>query len=344
MFARLVRTLGCLAALAVPLVAVWAAVEPAPTIEKGNKPDYPRVSLATRYAVDPQWPRDPKSLAWGAVPGVAVDAHDNVFVFVRAEPPVRVYDKQGQLLRTWGTGQLNLAHHLKIGPDGAIWAADVGLHVVRKFTPEGQLLLTLGTPGKPGCDATHLDQPTDMAVTPAGDVFVSDGYGNNRVVQFNGQGKFVQAWGEMGVQPGQFSTPHAIARDSQGRLYVADRNNVRIQIFDETGKLLDVWNDLLTPWGFWITAGDDIWVCGSSPMGWRPEDEVLGCPPKDQLFMRLDRTGKLCQLWTVPKGNGPGSPAGELDWVHCLAVDSEGSIYAGDIKGERIQKFVRQSR
>src|SRR5262249_37260005 len=134
-----------------------------------------------------------------------------------------------------------------------------------KFTPEGKLLLTLGTPGTAGRDSTHLNRPTDMVVTPAGDVFVADGYGNARVVHFDKSGKFVKAWGELGHKPGQFSIPHAIALDSKGRLYVADRNNVRVQIFDQSGKLLDEWRDVVVPWGFCVTKDDEIWVCGSSP-------------------------------------------------------------------------------
>src|SRR5205823_14831686 len=131
---------------------------------------------------------------------------------------------------------------------------------------EGKLLLTIGTPNHAGCDETHLDKPTDMAITPAGDVFVADGYGNARVVHFDKNGKFVKAWGELGHKPGQFSIPHAIAVDSRGRLFVADRNNVRVQVFDQQGNFLEEWKDLLVPWGFGALKHDEFWVCGSSPM------------------------------------------------------------------------------
>lgn len=318
--------------------------------EPGKEPKYPRETIARTYEADPHWPRDPLVLTWAAVPGVAVDAEDHVYVFVRAKPPVRVYSPEGVLLRTWGDEHLHTAHHLKIDHEGNVWAADIGLHVVRKFTPTGELLLTLGTPGKPGEDASHFDQPTDMAIARDGQVFVSDGYGNNRVVQFDAQGKFVRAWGEMGTRPGEFSLPHAIALAGDGLLYVADRNNVRVQIFDQSGQYVRAWNDLVVPWGFCVTqegaatgdraAGGRLWICGSSPMGWRERDVVLGCPPKDQLFMCLDTEGRVRQLWTVPRGDGPTAPPGALDWVHCLAVDSRGAIYAGDIMGQRIQKFV----
>jgi DNA-binding beta-propeller fold protein YncE len=254
---------------------------------------------------------------------------------------VQVYDADGRFLRAWGKDTIKSAHHIKIDHEGNVWIADIGQHVVQKYTPEGKLLLTLGTKDHAGTDSTHLNMPTDMAITPQGDVFVSDGYGNARVVHFDKQGKFVKAWGKLGSKPGEFSIPHAIAY-CKGRLYVADRNNVRVQVFDPSGKLLDVWQNVITPWGLCVTKDDEIWVCGSSPMQWRKEDAALGCPPKDQVFMKFNADGKLLQLWTVPKGADGLERPGELNWVHAIAVDSRGNLYAGDIKGKRAQKFVRQ--
>jgi DNA-binding beta-propeller fold protein YncE len=215
---------------------------------------------------------------------------------------------------------------------------------VMKFTPEGRLLLELGTRDQPGCDAAHFNMPTDVAVTPAGDVFISDGYGNNRVAHFDKAGRFVKDWGKLGTAPGEFSIPHAIAVDSRGRLYVADRNNVRVQVFDQAGRLLDVWANVVTPWGLWVTDKDEVWVCGSSPEVWETagKGNPLGCPPKDQVLMRFTPEGRLVQLWTVPKGEDGKEKPGELNWVHCIALDSHGDVYAGDIIGKRIQKFLRQ--
>jgi DNA-binding beta-propeller fold protein YncE len=182
-----------------------------------------------------------------------------------------------------------------------------------------------------------------VAVTPDGQVFVADGYGNSRVVHFDARGRFVKAWGRLGIAPGEFNLVHAIALDSKGRVYVAGRNNTRIQVFDPSGKLLDVWQNLIVPGGFCMTPDDELWVCGSSPMRWREEDTGLGCPPKDQVFMRFDTTGKLLQLWTVPKGIDEEEQPGDLNWLHGIAVDSQGNIYATDIMGERAQKFVRKN-
>ncbi len=310
--------------------------------ESAKGPQYPRVNVSTWYEVDPSWPQRPEGVAWGAMPGVAVDREDNIWVFTRETPPVQVYRPDGTFVRAWGEKVVGKAHQIKFDDEGNVWLADVGNHVVMQFTPQGKLLRTLGTRGEAGCDQSHFDRPTDMVVAPDGDIFVSDGYGNSRIVHFDKQGRFVKCWGKLGTGPGEFSIPHAIVMDSQDRLYVADRNNARIQVFDRDGQFLDQWRNLLVPWSFWMTDDDEIWTCGSSPMVWRPEDNVLGCPPKDQLFMRLDTSGRVLQLWMVPKGEDGQEEPGELNWLHSLALDSHGNIYAVDIIGQRAQKFVRK--
>lgn len=309
-------------------------------------PNYPRINLAPSYVVDATWPRRPQGYDWGHMPGVAVDREDQVWLFTRAQPPIQVYRPDGSLVRAWGSQVVGNAHHIKIDQEGNIWLADIGLHVVRKFSPLGELLLTIGTPGEKGEDETHFDRPTDMAITPAGDVFITDGYGNNRVVHCDARGRFVKAWGKMGTGAEEFSLPHAIACDSQGRLYIADRNNVRIQVYSQAGKLLDSWANVIVPWGFWMTAQDELWVCGCSPMPWEEHPDYpgapLSCPPKDQLVARFNTQGRMLQLWTIPKGTDGQEQPGDLNWVHAVAVDSTGNLYLGDIIGKRAQKFVLQ--
>ena len=316
------------------------------TEDKGKKPDYPRENLAPWYKVDPSWPKRPEEFEWGAVPGVAVDSRDQVWVFTRSTPPIQVYSTDGTLIRAWGENTIKTAHHLKFDFAGNLWAADIGLHVIRKFNPHGEVLLTLGTVGKSGEDETHLDKPTDMVVAPNGDIFVSDGYGNNRVVHFDREGKFVKSWGSLGTKPQQFSLPHAITIDAEGRLYVADRNNCRVLIYSQEGKLLDMWKNVIVPWGFWNTPDNHIWVCGSSPMPWRDDPDYpgapLSCPPKDQVLMKFDTHGRVQQLFTIPKGIDGKEQPGDVNWIHAMAVDSQGNIYVGDIIGRRAQKFVLQ--
>ena len=353
--------LGC--GLIVSAFLSWAAIEPVGVTcaeemasREQNVPNlaqqvnYPRITLSTCYVVDPNWPQRPAELVWGQTPSVFVDKQDRVWVYTRAVPPVHVYDAAtGKLLFTWGKEVFGkylermLAHGIKIDHRGHVWLCDVGNHAIFELDQSGKILRILGTPGEPGCDQSHFYKPTDLAITPEGHVFVTDGYGNARVVHFNEQGRYVGEWGKMGVKPGEFNLPHAIVVDSKGRVYVADRNNARVQVFDQSGKLLDVWQDLLVPWGFWLTDDDQIWVCGCSPMEWRETDEVLSCPPKDQLFMRFDPTGRVRQLWTVPKGIDEQEQPGELNWVHGIALDSQGNIYACDIIGKRVQKFVRKA-
>jgi DNA-binding beta-propeller fold protein YncE len=308
---------------------------------------YPRVNLSIWYEVDPNWPARPADLPWADCPAVAVDRQDRVWIYTRTKPPVQVFSSDGRFLFAWGEevfGKLldrMVAHGLRIDHEDNVWLVDLGNHIVIKLSMEGKILQTLGSPGERGCDDRHFDLPTDVAVTPRGEIYVADGYGNARVAVFDHAGKFLREWGQLGVGAGQFNLVHAVAVDSQGRVYVADRNNARIQVFDRTGKFLAEWRNLLVPWGLWMTPEDELWVCGCSPMIWRDSDEVLSCPPKDQLIARFDTTGRMLQLWTVPKGEDGKEKPGEVNWVHAIALDSKGNVYLGDIVGKRVQKFVR---
>src|SRR5262249_7325992 len=150
---------------------------------------YPAVNLARVYEVDAAWPKRPADMPWKDMPGVAVDAKDNVYVFTRAKPPVQVYSPKGDFLRAWGD-EIASAHHIRIDKEGAVWTTDIERPVVEKYPPDGKRLLQLGTPGKAGRDESHFYMPTDVALTPAGDIFVADGYGNARIVHFDKDGKF----------------------------------------------------------------------------------------------------------------------------------------------------------
>jgi len=305
---------------------------------------YPKINLAVGYEVDPDWPRKPSNISWRYMTGVAVDNEEQVWTLNAIDPPVQVYDRSGKLTKTWGDGLFKGPHYLRIDQEGNIWIADYIRHVVRKFTPDGEVLLTLGTMDEPGDDEAHLNRPTDMAISPNGDVFVTDGYGNNRIVHYDAQGRFVKTWGKLGVDSGDLSQPHSIALDSQGRLYVAERNNARIQLFDQEGNSLGQWRHLINPWGIWISPQDEIYVCGSAPARWT-ERGNLGNPPTDQLLLKFDTTGRVLELSVFPMVQDGKMEAGKLDWVHGIAVDSEGNLYLSDVAdnspAHRVQKFNR---
>lgn len=304
------------------------------------QPNYPPQPTVIEYRVDPDWPQRPAEFGpRAAVPGVAVDGQDRIWCLERCQVPVQIYTADGALVSSWGQDQFKGVHSLRFDRQGNVWITDYVAHVVKKFTPDGQLLLTLGTPGKAGDDATHFHAPTDIAIAPDGSLFVSDGYGNRRVVHLDAQGKFIKAWGTYGSGPGQFSLPHQIVMDSRGVLYVADRNSGRIQLFDQQGRFLEDWSHLIMPWGLWMTAADELWVCGSSPQAWYRDGSYP--PPKDQFFLRLSTDGRVQQLWTVPVGRDGQEQPGECNWLHAVAVDSLGNLYAGDIIGKRVQKLVR---
>ena len=317
------------------------------SIESKEPSPWPAYNSAPVYEVDATWPSRPANIPWSDMPGVAIDKTGNIWCYTRTQPAIQVYSPEGELVNSWTTEANSKAHQIKIDKEGNIWLADTGLHIVRKFKPDGSKLMQIGTAGEPGNDNTHLNKPTDMAIASNGDVFISDGYGNARIVHCDKKGEFIKSWGTLGNTDGRFSIPHAIAIDSKDNIYVADRNNVRIQVYDTEGKLQASWRNIIVPWGFCITENDDIWVCGSTPMKWRFDPKYpgapLGCPPKDQVFMKFRPNGQLIQMWAIPKAIDGKEKPGELNWVHCLAVDKAGNIYSGDIIGKRLQKFVRHT-
>jgi sugar lactone lactonase YvrE len=297
------------------------------------------------YEVEASWPKKPTEFVWNMMPGVYVDKKDNVWCVNRSSIPVQVYAPDGKLICSWDTDIFDGIHFLKVTPDGNVWVANTDKHVVHKFTPKGKLLMTIGVPSEKGCDQAHFNKPTDMAISSSGDIFVADGYGNSRVVRFDKNGKYITEWGRFGQRPGEFDVVHGIVIDSKGLVYIADRNNGRIQVFDQQGKFLDQWTNILVPWGICITEGDEIWSCGSSPMPMANEGSAAGwrgIPPKDQIVVKFDTSGKVKQLWTVPLcAEGQESP-GYVNYIHGIAVDSKNNFYLCDLKGKRVQKFVRK--
>ena len=302
------------------------------------QPSSVRQGDTAHYVVDTTWPKKPARFKWAQMAGIAVDKQDQIYIYTRSQPTVQVYNTDGDLLRAWFIEDSSGSHFIRVGPEGNIWTANISEHVIRKYSPKGKLLLTLGDPGVSGTDKGHFDRPTDMAILPSGDIFVSDGYGNRRVVHFDANGNYVNQWGRQGDGPGQFALPHAIVADSLKRLYVADRENARIQVFGIRGKLLAVWEDVVTPWGLCMTKKDEIWACGSSVKK-DANGRCIVLPPPDEILVKLDIEGKVLSRVTLKKTAAPPGKSGELNWVHAIALDSKGNLYLGDIQGRRAQKF-----
>jgi len=273
------------------------------------------------YQQVPNWAQLPAGAKWEAVSAVDVDAKGNVYVFQRGEPSkVIVFDSKGKLLRTWGERTFPSAHALRIDRQGNVWITDRGWHQVIKFTPDGKVLMELGRKGVAGDNNSTdaLNGPSDVVVAPNGDIFVSDGESTNtRIVKYSKDGKFVKFWGSKGSGPGQLDVPHSIVIDSKGRLYVADRSNKRVEIFDQDGKYLDQMTNAGTPYGLFMTKDDVLYVTD-------------GSQGKEDMTIVDTKSGQI--LGHVAGLTGP----------HMLSVDSTGAVYIAEVRGASVKKFVRK--
>ena len=211
---------------------------------------------------------------------------------------------------------------------GHVWLTDVGRHQVFEYTRDGQLLRTWGVNGVPGNDEGHFNKPTDIAVLPDGSFYVSDGYVNSRVLKFNREGKFEFEWGRKGQGPGEFVVPHGIAVDGKGRVYVADRENDRIQVFSADGKHLATWKNAAfgRPYGIRVGRDDLVYVADG---GEQPKT-----PPNRSKICVLTLEGKV-----VASLGRWGNYDGQFQMAHDVALSPDGSIYVGDINGQRVQKL-----
>ncbi|MGH7112948.1 MAG: peptidyl-alpha-hydroxyglycine alpha-amidating lyase family protein, partial [Stellaceae bacterium] len=202
-----------------------------------------------KYRIIEDWAKLPDKWSFKEVGAVGVDGKDNVYVFNRGEHPVMVFDRDGKFLRSWGEGQYPRAHGVHMGPDDSIYLTDDGGHFVRKCSLDGKVLLELGVPGepKPYMSGEPFHRCTHTALSPKGDIYVSDGYGNAKVHKYSPDGKLLMSWGGPGTNPGEFNIVHNICTDADGWVYVADRENHRIQVFDGNGKYETQWNNLHRP-------------------------------------------------------------------------------------------------
>jgi DNA-binding beta-propeller fold protein YncE len=274
-----------------------------------------------KYRVNIRFGEEPDTMpnGWkfGRVSAVATDSAGEVYVFQRGPKadPIVVFDSAGKYLRSWGKGMFGNAHAIRVDEDDHVWVTDNGDHQVMKFTKTGELLMKLGTKGKAGTDEATFNKPTDIAFAANGDFFVSDGYGNSRVVKFSKEGKYLTAWGKMGTASGDFNLPHSVAVDSKGLVYVSDRENNRIQIFDSNGKFLREWKHLGSTQNIFITPQDEMWI-----ITYRNNIENRTYDTLSGRIMKVDlASGKI-----LGSMESPG---------HWIDVSRKGEIFIGSLTG-----------
>jgi DNA-binding beta-propeller fold protein YncE len=272
---------------------------------------------------------------------VGVDAQDNVYLFTRRQSRVLVYSREGAFLRAWGEDLFTTrTHGLTVGPDNRVYCVDEGNHCIYVFTPTGDLLLTIGTPGvaaETGYDGRTFEsirggppfnRPTNLAVAPSGELYVTDGYGNCKVHRFAATGDLIQSWGESGSGAGRFNLPHGLRVAADGRVLVADRENDRIQVFSPDGRFLEQWTDVQRPTNIAIDRAGNIYV---AELWWRlgqrspVHGEILEDKPgRVSVF---DAAGRLMARWGGPDRCAPGNFVAP----HDICVDSHGDLYVAEV-------------
>jgi len=274
------------------------------------------------------WAKLPPGWSFKEIGAVGTDRQDNVYVFNRGEHPMIVFDRDGNFLKSWGEGVFPRAHGLHMAPDDTIWLTDDGDHTVRQCTLHGKILLEIGIPGRP---APYMsNQPfhrcTHTALSPTGDIYVADGYGNAAVHKFNPKGQLLKSWGAPGTDPGEFNIVHNIVCDDEGWVYVADRENHRIQVFDGDGRYETQWNNLHRPCALFMPKGCQHCLVGELGPGMPVNRNMPNIGPRISV---LDRTGKRIARLGNPAGFGMDPD--RFMAPHGLAIDSRGDLYVGEV-------------
>ena len=303
------------------------------------------------YRVEDGWAKHGMGRNFGSTIGLAMDKDGkSIWVFDRCGgntcensniDPITKYDASGKVMTTFGAKMFNFPHGLFVDADDNLWVTDgrgtppkdgkpgKG-QTVMKLSPEGKVLMTLGTPGVTGTDATHFNAPSDVLVAPNGDIFVADGHGgdtNGRIVKFDKSGKFIKAWGKPGTAPGEFDQPHGLAMDSAGRLFVADRANNRLQIFDQDGKFLAEWKQFGRPSGVAIDKNDTIYVADSQ------SNEKVNPGFTQGIRIGNAKDGKVTGY--IPENKDLGS-------LEAVGVDDAGHVYAGYTGAMNFKRFAKK--
>jgi len=306
--------------------------------------------ISNNYRLVNHWPQLSPGYSTGPAVGIGIDSNQHIFIFSRAgrewkelmpdpstvisgKTVLEIDNKTGRLINSWGDHFFVMPHGLTVDAADNIWVTDVELQQVFKFSHEGTLLMVLGEAGVSGNDANHFDRPTGVAVAADGSFYVSDGYGNSRVVKFSATGKYLFEWGKKGSSDNEFDIPHAIELDDKGNVYVADRENHRIQVFDSNGKFIKQLADKsfghLCSMVFdkkeqRMIAIDDMISLGVQHKG----SDIILFDSAGTSFSRFGRSGQY---------------SGPVCWYHDVAVDKEGNIYVVDLLGGEIQKFEKRN-
>jgi sugar lactone lactonase YvrE len=296
----------------------------------------------------------PEGRTMGSTSAIDIDRAGNIWVADRcganscagsALAPIMKFDSSGKLLASFGAGMFVFPHGITIGPDGNIWVSDgqgrngKG-HQVFKFSPDGKVLMTLGKAGETGEGPDTFNQPSAVGIGRNGDIFVADGHGGNtnaRIVKFTKDGKFIKTWGKKGTGPGEFDAPHALAFDSKGRLFVADRGNDRIQIFDQDGAFLDQWTQFSRPSGLFIDKNDVIYVSDSESR----EKAGYGNHPGWKRGIRVGsaKDGSVAAFIPNPDPNPDATATGGSEGV---VADASGAIYGAEVGEKDVKKYVKK--
>ncbi|MFT3823026.1 MAG: peptidyl-alpha-hydroxyglycine alpha-amidating lyase family protein [Chitinophagaceae bacterium] len=302
--------------------------------------DYEEYELVTG------WPHLPDSVTLGNPTGIGIDTSGNIVVFCRAGREWPLFGKMpgtaiasrtilvldpanGRLTDSWGSDLFIMPHGLTVDKQNNVWVTDVGLHQVFKFSHDGKLLFKLGKAGEPGNDSVHFNRPTDVAVADDGSFYVSDGYGNSRVLHFSKNGEYLFEWGSKGSETGKFNIPHGIVLDSAGHVYVADRENSRIQVFDSSGRFLKQ-----------FTANNFGNICSVTIDS--EHQQLIGID--DLSFLKLKHRGSDVLVFDTAgvvsnRFGRSGFYKGAAGWFHDVAVDKNGDIYTTDILNNKLYKF-----
>jgi hypothetical protein len=352
---------------AIAASVAYAQTAPAPAGAQGRASERPHLeppvptgppnnSAPNPYRTITGWYQWPEGREKGSMPAIAIDKGDHLWVIERCGikgfvptacadsklDPIFEWDSNGKLVRNWGGGMFVFPHNIAVDADGNVWITDAeakdgrGLQVI-KFSPDGKVLMRLGTAGVAGRDRSHFEQPTAIAIAPNGDIFVGEGHGGDRgdrIVKFTKDGKYIKEWGKKGAGPGEFDIVHAMTFDNRGRLLVADRNNNRIQIFDQEGKFIQQFTQFSRPSGVAVDKNDLIYVADSESesvsqnhWGWKRGIRVGSL-----------KDGKVLAFIPDPVDIAPTTNSAEG-----IVVDSKGAIYGAEMVPNDVKKYVKDS-